>query len=78
MTIHSAADHGYTADWSIQVAPGLTFRHRSAEGIDDLRVYRRLTPYRGPYWECQRLTGLRAPQIEIWSEADILAAAYAA
>jgi hypothetical protein len=62
---------------TIQVARGLTFRHRSAEGIDELLVRCRVTPYRGPYWECQRLTGLRAPQIEIWSEADILATACA-
>lgn len=71
------SDLGYGHDWSIQVAPGLKFRQLSAEGIDDLHVKCRVRPYRGPYWEVDRLTGPRAPQIEIWSEADILSAAYA-
>lgn len=77
MTINSATDHGYNTDWSIQVAPGLTFRHLSAEGISEHRVLRRLAPYRGPYWEVSQLTGIRAPQIEIWSASDILEAVYA-
>ena len=59
------------------VHAGLIFLDKaSAEcGPTRLEVRRRVTPYRGPYWECTRLDGPRAPQIEIWSEGDIVDAA---
>jgi len=77
MAINSATDHGYNTDWSIRVMPGLKFRHLSAEGVSEHEVVGLYRPYRGPYWEVRQLTGARAPQIEIWSESDILEAAYA-
>lgn len=73
--MHSATDHGYGADWSIQIVPGLVVRHLSAEGNNQLRVVRRHRDF--GFWECVWVDGPRERGIWVCSEREILADAYA-
>ena len=76
MTINSATDHGFNTDWSIKVAPGLEYRHVSAEGNHEMRVLRRQRDH--SFWECVWLSGPRERGIWVRAERDILADATAA
>lgn len=73
--MNNASDHGYCVDWSIKVAPGLVFRHMSAEGIHKARVVRRHRDH--GYWECVWLSGPRTNGIWIRRAKEILADCYA-
>lgn len=73
--INSATDHGYNTDWTVEVRPGLEFRHVSAEGNHDMRVARR---HRDPgLWVCVWLSGPREHGIWIRSESAMLRDVYA-
>ena len=77
--MNSATDHGYNIDWSINVGPGLECRQRSAWGLSAYRVLRRHRDH--GYWETAITEFPDHPgligSIEIKSERDILADAYA-
>lgn len=70
MTIHSAADHGFTHDSAVRVHANDEYMHHSAEGTWPMRVLGRHRD-RG-YWECVWLAGPRERGIWVRAELDIL------
>jgi hypothetical protein len=73
--MNSATDHGYNADFTIKVQPGLEYRHLSAEGNHAMKVHRAHRDV--GYWECVFLEGPRERAIWVRSGCDILRDAYA-
>lgn len=79
MAINNATDHGYNADWSIHVQPGLIVRRTLWGEVCELKVVKRYPGQtsRGPLWTCQWIDGPNRATYWTRPERDILQDAYA-